>query len=182
MALWKRLVIISASAGAGFALTLALIVGGLRWYDTRPKPLKPWNTTAIKAAFDSVTTEGEENNLVFSYVLENTGDSDYRLEGDSLVSVRAKAKEQNSLTPPSKTYLKLDFPVFIPARQRTLFLIHLPTRRYYGGDGASDDSETGREKYRKVIAAFVSEKMSNLDGFVLFDEGHRYQINFPRGW
>jgi hypothetical protein len=50
---WKRLVLISAAAGAGFAVTASLIVGGFLWYESRPKPTEPWNTGAIKATFES---------------------------------------------------------------------------------------------------------------------------------
>jgi hypothetical protein len=45
MPLWKRLLIIGASAGAGFALMLTLIGGAVLWYSSRPKPAKPWNTS-----------------------------------------------------------------------------------------------------------------------------------------
>jgi hypothetical protein len=36
--------------------------------------------------------------------------------------------------------------------------------------------------FRKALAGYVSKEMGNVDGFVVFDETNRYQINFPKGW
>jgi hypothetical protein len=48
---WKKVIIVSTSAGAGFALTLAVIVGSVLWYGSHPRPPKPWNTRAIRAKY-----------------------------------------------------------------------------------------------------------------------------------
>jgi hypothetical protein len=45
-----------------------------------------------------------------------------------------------------------------------------------------DASKEERQKFRKELSDFVNTKLSNLDGFVLFDDNNRYQINLPKGW
>jgi hypothetical protein len=90
---WKRLAVISLSAGAGFALMLSLIVGGIVWYTSRPKPLKPWDTNAIiakEAPSFSVSDDGSK--IEFQYTLENTTSSDYRINSDSAIKVLLRTK------------------------------------------------------------------------------------------
>lgn len=109
---WKRVVIVSVSASAGFALMLALIVGGVLWYNSHPRPPKPWNTSAIKATYDTLTAEGDDGHLVFYYVLENTTDSDYRLEESSAATIMGRLKEENSLSAPAVKELQMNYPRF----------------------------------------------------------------------
>src|SRR6267378_3723896 len=47
MAEWKRPLLIGVGWGLGTAVGLALVVGGFLWYQSRPKPPKPWNTAAL---------------------------------------------------------------------------------------------------------------------------------------
>jgi len=44
--------------------------------------------------------------------------------------------------------------------------------------------ETGdaRKKFRQAVEKYISDEMSNLDGFDLLDETNRYEIIFPAGW
>ena len=39
-----------------------------------------------------------------------------------------------------------------------------------------------KSEYRKALELYIREKYVNLDGFVLFDQANRYQIDFPSGW
>jgi hypothetical protein len=54
---WKRILLRAAGFGAGFALSLALILGVALWYESRPKPPKPWDAKTIRAEYDHVTGE-----------------------------------------------------------------------------------------------------------------------------
>jgi hypothetical protein len=47
----KRIAIIAASAGAGFAVVLTLVIGGLLWFQSQPKR---WDERGITASFDHV--------------------------------------------------------------------------------------------------------------------------------
>ncbi|HMD98142.1 MAG TPA: hypothetical protein VKM93_12545 [Terriglobia bacterium] len=95
---WKRLVIVSASAGAGFALMLAIIAGAVVLHSSHPRPPQPWNVSAIKATYDALKAEDDDGHLVFYYVLENTTDSDYRLQESPAATIMGRLKEENSLT------------------------------------------------------------------------------------
>lgn len=162
MPLWKRLVLISASAGAGFALMLSLIFGGYVWYTSSPKP---WNKNAIKASFHHLGTEGENNNIVFHYLLENRTSSDFRMGDDSGVIIMGKAHVEQSLLR-DDLYFKIHypaFPVFIPAKQRAFFAIrvrhsYIPER--LPADFSSNDKDIF-DSSRKTITVPVEELFSN---------------------
>ena len=99
---WKKLLLTGIGWGLGTAVGLALIVGGFLWYESRPKPPvppKPWNSSAIKADYDFVTSEGDKNTIVFYYNLENTTDFDYRVENAEHVAMNGRLGSENSLTP-----------------------------------------------------------------------------------
>ncbi len=233
MPLWKRLVLINASAGAGFALILSLIFGGYVWYTSSPKP---WNKNAIKASFHHLGTEGENNNIVFHYILENKTSSDFRMGDDSGAIIMGKAHVEQSLIQDDQ-YFKIHypvFPVFIPAKQRAVFAIRVrhayaperlpadsfsndkdkdifdssrktitvPVEELFRNDKQKDIFDRVAEEQKRLaadyfsndknkskldpsgeeLAAYVNKELTNLGGFVLFDNENRYQIDFPRGW
>jgi hypothetical protein len=178
--LWKRLVTISASSGAGFALALALIAGGVSWYSSRPP--KEWNTTALKATFDRIETQGEKNTISFYYVLENETDRDYQVDSNENIVVGVHLLQEKSLSLVSdQNTLKVDWPLFVPARQRVWFGIHSGLS-YDGQAEPSDATPDERKKYRKAVAEFFTKQAGNVDGFFILDKANRYQINFPKGW
>jgi hypothetical protein len=181
MATIKRLIIISVSFGIGFAVTVALIIAGFMWYQSRPKLPKPWNPNAMIATYDYIDVEGQDNNFVFYYTLENRTDIDYKISESSDVIVMGKLEKQKSLTGDSKGEdLKPDHPILIPAKERIRFGIHLgyPYKKKMKEGSTKEEKKQYREELRK----YVSEELPNLDGFVLFDERNRYQIDFPGGW
>ena len=166
---WKRLLFVGAGAGAGFALILALSIGAVLQYEFWRKPAKPWNTTAIRATFDSLgeaeiaegvgkTGEPKNKTLVFWFVLENTTGSDYRLAEQSKALLMTRVAKKDSLQ--SAWHYRLDYPLFVPSKQRVLIRV-------------IDDSGGSPDK-------LIPDK--ELDGFALFDEHNRYQLNFPKGW
>jgi hypothetical protein len=123
---WKRLAIISFFSGAGFAMTLAVIIGAWAWYSSRPTPQKPWDNKSLTAAFDDIRVEGEQNHLVFYYSVENHTDTDYKLDDASAVEVHTTAKltRTNSYSLFRKNP-GIRLPVFIPARKRALFTLEI---------------------------------------------------------
>jgi hypothetical protein len=78
-----------------------------------------------------------------------------------------------------KDFLR-DPEVFLPAKQRLKFGIRFPYS-YEKRMPANATSEQ-RKIYRKELADYVRTHASNLNGFVLFDETNRYQIDFAKGW
>jgi len=175
----KKWLCIGAGFGAGAVLMVALLLGGITWYSSRPKP---WNKTAIKATYDAVNLEDDDRHLEFYYVLENATESDYTLQESSTAPITGRLKKEKSLTPPMGMEIQITYPVFIPAKQRARYRISLPSYKYPGGWLKDNPTEEERDGYEKEISAYVGQKLGNLDGFVLFDETNRYEIDFPKGW
>jgi len=183
MASLKRLAIVSASLGAGAVVMSAVLVALFTWYSSRPNPPKPWDAKAITATFDYPETEKVALNaptIVLYYTLQNKTDLDYRLPKRDLLEVTARLKREKSLTG-GPELLTEDESVFIPAKQRRRFAIHLkyPIEDDLGPDPKSKDDHRRRWK---LIADFMKTNLSNLDGFVIFDPERRYQIDLPNGW
>jgi hypothetical protein len=180
----KRMVVSGLAGGVGFAVAIAIILGIVSWYQSRPKPPKPWDKAAVTATYDSIDTEGQSgrwegqppNRLVFYYTLQNNTDSDYQFSDLTNIVVMAKLKRQKSLSgQKGDKFLQPDSPVLIPAKQRIRFALHVGYPYEY-------DKSLKAGASKKDIEAYVNEKFSNLDGFALFDENNRYQIDFPKGW
>ena len=92
-----------------------------------------------------------------------------------------KLERQESLSgTKGDDYLTIDFPILLPAKQRLRFAIHF--KLHYEKESRSNATQVEKEKFRKELAAFLKEKAPNLNGFALFDELKRYQIDFGRGW
>jgi hypothetical protein len=178
---WKRLAVISFFSGAGFAVTLAVIIGAWGWYSSRPTPQKPWDNRSLTAAFDDIRVEGEQNHLVFFYTVENHTDTDYKLDDASALEVHTTAKL--ALSDSYSLFRKnpgIRLPVFIPARKRALFL--LDTTYPYPTAEDHNAALEQRKEFREAVKKYVKSEMPNLDGFSLFDESSRYEIDFPPGW
>ena len=186
---WKILVIASASAGAGFAVILAVTVGSIAWYGLRPKPPKPWNTRAIRAKYSTADVHDVEcfmleqkgrsksevnacydahSNIYLKYELQNTTDYDYRLEDQSNVEIM----EQNKVLEPTllcegpdrgTSYYRIQLPVFVPARHTGTIQIKTPVVC----------PRCNADKLKSGLKDDFSE-------LVLFDSGTRYEIELPQ--
>jgi hypothetical protein len=179
---WKRLLLIGAGWGIGMAVGLAAIGGVFIWYEARPKPPKPpksWDTTSIKAEYDKMSVEGPNNDLVFTYTLENTTDFDYRVEDAHHITMSARLHDQNNLSP-FGDHGRIDYPIFVPAKKRMRFDIHI--NYPYPAKEKSDASSDERSKFQDAVESYVSKEFSNLDGFDLLDETNRYEVVFPSSW
>jgi hypothetical protein len=179
---WKRPLLIGVGWGLGTTVGLSVLVGGFLWYQSRPKPPrppKPWNTAAIKAEYDTTATEGEKHTIVFYYTLENTTDFDYRVEGGDQILMSATLMRQKNLSPFGENQ-KIDYPIFVPAKKRIRFPIHIGYACPLKEKENADLEE--RRKYRRELEKYVMDEMGNLDGFDLLDETNRYEIAFPPGW
>jgi len=135
----------------------------------------PWNSEAIKAAFAGVQVrEIDAGNaaVVFFYNLENTTDFDYRMENSPSMNFLSRLKSDGSLS--SEDQPHLDHAAFVPARNRAHIGLELVRPfRWPTQNGAASDEE---------IREFVKRQTSNLEGFVLFDEKTRYQVELRGAW
>ena len=172
---WKKLVVISASSGAGFALVCVLILWATGWKAVHANAPKSWNSTPIKASFVSAQLreiDRGNSSVLLYYNLENNSDFDYRLsDGAGVVIMRRMAQDQ-SLS--SEVPVHLSYSTFIPARQRARIALEVP----HAFDWPADNDPARQEKLRE----FVNQRLAGVDEFVLFDESNRFQIDFPKGW
>jgi hypothetical protein len=172
---WKRPLFIGIGWGLGTAVGLVAIVGGYLWYASRPKPQKPWNTTAIfssdAAPSFGGSTDGKE--VYFTYTLQNATKADYEIGPETEIRITFKNAD-NSLTEPlPKEVATLRRPVFIPAKQKAMSRLSI----VFGNAPHKKATETD-EQFHERLRAFCKEEMGDA-GFVLFDDNNRYQINLP---
>jgi hypothetical protein len=107
-----------AAAAGGVTLALCIAAACIVWYASRPKPLKPWNTSAVRiGATKAVSLDRLDENLKqtgtgisFTFDAENTTGLDLTLPQDS--SVMQETKSSHAL---HDSFLKLDRDYFIPA-------------------------------------------------------------------
>jgi hypothetical protein len=116
---WKRLLLIGFGWCIGTGVASAASLAVFLWYQGRPKPPKPWDTSSIKASYDYMQTEGEKHTVTVLYTLENTTDFDYRVDDAHDVMMNAKLEKKNSLSPFKDELSSIDFPIFVPAKKRT---------------------------------------------------------------
>jgi hypothetical protein len=174
---WKRIFLRAAGFGAGFALTLAIILGFTLWYQSRPKPPKPWDTKTIQAEYDR-TIDQQTTDIDFRYFLKNNGLEDYRISDAALVQLAIKA-EKGELTPFNRI-VSIETPIFIPSGQKTMVFIKMKTGTRFPHQLPEHATEADEEQYRKFVLDYLNGMQ--ITGFVLFDEGQRIEIDFPSGW
>jgi hypothetical protein len=177
---WKRILLRAAGFGAGFAVVAAFIIGAVFWWSSRPPKVKPWDDKAITASYESLDTEGDANTFRFVYTLENKTDTDYRVENDSNIHLAAFLKRSQALSFSDSKNLHTDYPIYVPAKSRVRFTVHLgypyPIKPNYE---ASDDEQ---HDFNTKVAQYVTKELGNIDGFTLLDDNSRCKIVMPNGW
>jgi hypothetical protein len=164
--------------GAGFGLLFLATVVLLVSKSGRPaSAATTWDSRALTATYDFVTSEGDPQHIVFAYTLQNNTNQDYRLDGHEDIELVNKLLTEKSIYRPTDKGPEMRFPVFVPANGRTTFLFDEPSE--YAAKNA-DDSDP--ERHRANVQEFVKDTYANVDGFILFDHTHMYQIDLPKGW
>jgi hypothetical protein len=174
MAQWKKLVLIGIATSV---ITLAALVlfSNFRGQSAPAKTPQGWNAAAVRATF--ATVEVRQLNatsaaVVFFYDLENNSGSDYQIEAGPNLRLMSRLKSDGSLVADRRA--KLSDNAFLPLANRTRVGVQVdcpfpwPAQR----DPTADAK----------VRALVSQEISNLRGFVLFDSAARYQIELPGGW
>jgi hypothetical protein len=181
---WKKLAIRAFFGGIGFAFALAIIAGAAVWYHNRPERPKPWNTTALKATFDTIeiTTGGpslKDSYIVnFYYDVQNNTDKNYQINASSL-TLMAVLTDGNALSKQFGTYQSgdaiVDGPAFIPSGGTA----RMEVRVSYLYPDEFTDAE--KQKVKKVVPN-LNRRLKELSGFVIFDEQNHYRVDLPEGW
>jgi len=69
-----------------------------------------------------------------------------------------------------------DHDLYIPAGQKINFSVMLPIM-YSDFNFSKAKADDGKQ-----LAPFMDRRMSEINGFVLFDPTNRYKVDFPNGW
>jgi hypothetical protein len=107
-----------AAVAGGITLALCIAAACVLWYASRPKPPKPWDTSAVRiSATKAVPLDKLNENLkqtgtgiVFTFDAENTTGLDLTLPKDTTVTQETKSSHALH-----DSFLKLDRNYFIPA-------------------------------------------------------------------
>ena len=169
----KQLLIIAGSAIA--VLLFAILTLGGPLFKKPPKETHTgWNREGIKASYVAAQIREVDQahaSLILSYDLKNLTDLDYRLTNGAGVVVMSRLKGDGSLS--QEESIHLSYPVFLPARQRARLAIEISQAFPW----PRDDSH-----YEEKLKEFVKQRLSDVRGFVLFDEASHSQIDLPAAW
>jgi hypothetical protein len=141
---------------------------------------KEWNSDAIRSSFSAIEVreiDPAHAEVIFSYDLENSTDSDYRLGSGPNVALVAQFKSDGSLRAPDA--MRLDGSVFLPAKSHGHFALkasrpfNWPSQMVLGQVGPIT-----QDRFRSL----VNNEVSNVREFILFDQASRYRIEFPADW
>jgi hypothetical protein len=156
-------------------LLLIAFAGSMPRGQTLADPAPPWNSHAIEGAFAGVRVseiDPSKAEVVFFYDLDNKTDNDYQLSKGPAIVIMSRLKSSGSLS--SEKQVALRSPAFVPARNRTR--IELGVTRAFNWPAQIDVASEIR------IRQLVASEVADLDGFVVFDQGSRYQIELPGSW
>lgn len=118
----------------------------------------------------------------FQYVLENTTTEDLRLTEADRPDVAVKTADTNSLFGFDSENVKLLLPVYVPAKHRTRVEIKISGYRLDATDPGVNATKEERDNYHKEVAEQIALKTPNLEGFEVFINSGRLEIDMPKGW
>jgi hypothetical protein len=171
---WKKLLLIGLATSVA-TLAVLVLFSSLRGQSAPVKSPQGWNAGAVRATFASVEVRQLNPTsaaVVFFYDLENNSGSDYQIDAGPNLRLMSRLKSDGSLVADRRA--KLTDNAFLPVSNRTRVGVQVdcpftwPSQR----DSAADAK----------VRTLVSQEISNLRGFVLFDSTSRFQIELPGGW
>src|SRR5271170_1267953 len=166
MAPWKKLGWI-ALAVCGLVAILLFVRFSSVWHS--PEPANGWNSGAIQSTLAGVRVRELDSThaaVVFFYDLDNRTDSDYRLSSGPNVVIMRRLEPSGSLS--SDEPINLDSAAFVPAKNRTRIALEI-SRAF---DWPAQRDAAAERQVRQLVA----DQVAGVEGFVLFDQAARYQI------
>ena len=153
-------------------VALGAIVVAARFVRLRAPNVRPdaWNSTAIQSTLAGIRVKEIDSAhaaVVFLYDLDNRTDSDYRLASGPSVVIMSRLQPSGSLS--ADQQISLDATAFVPARNRTRIAIEMS--RAFAWPSTRDAAA------ERQIRQLVAEQVAGLEGFVLFDQAARYEID-----
>lgn len=201
---WKRIIVRTVVFGVSAGTIIISGAIAVFWY-LASQPVTPpmaWNTKAITATYvhlDSYSHEEIDKKakdyILFRYTLENHTDYDYSLSDDEILcgigsSISAShewkivarlEREQSIMTLRVPEALCVADRIFLPARQRASVRIRL-LHEYPKPAPSPDAPKQVRDAYRTILATYLNEHVPNFDGFAIYYQNERYEIDLPGGW
>jgi hypothetical protein len=151
-------------------------VAGYFWRVPSSAPAGPgqkaWNPDAIESSFTGVEVrelDATHAAVEFVYNLENRTNADYQLSPGPKAVIMKRLKADGSLSAGRDT--RLVSAAFIPTNNRTRIAVEVmdsfdwPVKQ----DAAAD----------QTLRDFVARETSGIQGFVIFDQTSRFQIELP---
>jgi hypothetical protein len=132
----------------------------------------PWNSRAIESAFKGIQVrevDAAHASLVFLYDLENSATSDFQLTPGPGVVIMKRLKADGSLS--SNTQARLVSGAFVPTNNRTRVELEVTDPFNWPAQRNAAAEQSFRD--------FVARETSGLQGFVIFDQNSRYEIDLP---
>jgi hypothetical protein len=122
----------------------------------------------------AIAFSGETGTTSLVYHIENATDSDYSIENTRHVKILAVLGD-GSFAGPIADKAVLRTPIFVPAHRLGTIVLHLIAfRPPEQNQGESADA------YRERLRQSMNEQMSNIHGFIIFDDLNRYQVRLGR--
>jgi hypothetical protein len=158
-------------------LSFTLIASFAAWYLSRTHGgrAQDWNSGAITARYiGAQLREIDAGNvtLFLVYELQNYTNSDYRVSDGPDLFFMSRVKPDGSLS--SQEQIHLSYPTFLPARQRARFALEIA--HPFGWPAENDP------QFKDRLKEFFNQWLADVQGFVMFDQADRFQIELPGGW
>ena len=165
---WKKILIVSIGIGIGLGIGLAVAIGGVWWYQGRPRP---WNSKAVNCIGRvAVSVDDDPKFLVLWYDLENITNQDFEMHDFSSVKITTRYTDGTQSEPMPDSVINLKNPVFIPAHQKSGMRIRLNV----GSTPAKKPGEIDAD-YTKRLRSFTKDEVTDT-AFSIFDPFTKYQI------
>ncbi len=170
---WKKIALRTVCFGAGFALVLATLAGGLYWLSERPKP---WKNKAVTSSSPEVTvyTTNDTVRFRFQYPLKNNTSTDYTVPSPENAALMRKVPDDGSLV--KLENVTWDSTLRIPAGQDVNVAFDI-TYRFSDYNTTLAELNVGDK-----MTDFWGKRTQEIDGFVFFDYATNYRIELPKTW
>ncbi len=133
---------------------------------------KPWNSQAIRSSFAGVQVrevDATHAALDFVYDLENRTANDFEVApGPGIVVMKRLNSDGSLISDPNARLLSA---AFIPTNNRTRFTVEMMEPFAWPAKQGAVADQSFRD--------FVKSQASGLEGFVIFDQTSRYEIDLP---
>jgi hypothetical protein len=167
---WKMILLRSAGVGGGFAVVIALLLGGIAWWLNRPKE---WSDKAITAKPTELATRqlDEELRLEFHYALTNHSSAEYTLPSNDMGALMRHVPNGSSVEKLDEA--AWDNTIRIPPHQTVGVTFTVPYR-LSEFNMSSVQLDSGNNLYE-----FLGRRLHDINGLTFFDYSAKYRIEMP---